>query len=117
MSLPGVVEPNEGLVYGAETLKAISQFRTPLAVVGASALDRAGVSEALLSAAQVYAAMIGSADQTIILADRSKFGNRSLQLITGWGPEITLLADSPPEPDLHDQIENQGGKIIVVEQE
>ena len=110
LSLPGIVEPKEGLVHGAETLKAISQFRTQIAVVGASALDHAGVSEALLSAAQVYAAMIGSADRTLVLADRSKFNKRSLQLITGWTPDITLLADTDPDPDLRDHIESQGGK-------
>jgi len=116
MSLPGVVEPKEGLVHGAETLKAISQFRTQIAVVGASALDEAGVSEALLSAAQVYAAMIESADQTFVLADRSKFGSRSLQLITGWNPNIMLLADTHLDTNLHDQIESQGGKIVIADE-
>ena len=116
MSLPGVVEPKERLVHGAETLKAISQFRAQIAVVGASALDQAGVSEALLSAAQVYAAMIGSADRTLVLADRSKFGKRSLQLITGWNPNTTLLADTHLDTSLHDHIESQGGKIVIADQ-
>ncbi|MEM9439898.1 MAG: DeoR/GlpR family DNA-binding transcription regulator [Pseudomonadota bacterium] len=115
MSLPGVVEPKERLVNGAETLKAISQFRTQVAVVGASALDQAGVSEALLSAAQVYAAMIASADRTLVLADQSKFGKRSLQLITGWGPDTTLLADTEPLSPLKDHIEGQGGKVVIAE--
>ena len=115
MSLPGVVEPQERLVHGAETLRAISQFRTQMAIVGASALDHAGVSEALLSAAQVYAAMIESADQTLVLADQSKFGNRSLQLITGWRPDVTLLADTYPGTDLRDQIESQGGKVMIAD--
>ena len=113
MSLPGVVEPKERLVHGAETLKAIAQFRVQIAVVGASAVDQTGVSEALLSAAQVYAAMIDSADKTIVLADRSKFGNRSLQLITRWTSEIILLADSYPEPSLCDHIDSQGGKVVI----
>lgn len=112
MSLPGVVEPQERLVHGAETLKAISQFRTQMAVVGASALDHAGVSEALLSAAQVYAAMIESADQTFILADQSKFSNRSLKLITGWTPKTTLITDTYPDTNLRDKIESQGGRVI-----
>ncbi|MEL6962636.1 MAG: DeoR/GlpR transcriptional regulator, partial [Pseudomonadota bacterium] len=115
MSLPGVVEPKERLVHGAETLKAISQFRTQVAVVGASALDQAGVSEALLSAAQVYAAMIASADRTLVLADQSKFGKRSLQLITSWGPDTTLLADIEPLAPLKDHIEGQGGKVAIAE--
>ncbi|MEM8949303.1 MAG: DeoR/GlpR family DNA-binding transcription regulator [Pseudomonadota bacterium] len=113
MSLPGMVEPQERLVHGADTLKTISQFRTQIAVVGASALDQAGVSEALLSAAQVYAAMIESADQTLVLADQSKFGNRSLQLITGWRSTTTLLTNTRPETSLLDYIESQGGKVVI----
>ncbi len=117
MSLPGVVEPKERLVHGGETLKAISQFRAQIAVVGASALDQAGVSEALLSAAQVYAAMIESADRTLVLADHSKFGKRSLQLITEWNPGVSLIADTHLDPNLHDHIESQGGKIAIADRE
>jgi DeoR/GlpR family transcriptional regulator of sugar metabolism len=36
MSLPGIVEPEEGVVSGGETLESIAKFRTKLAVVGAS---------------------------------------------------------------------------------
>ncbi|MGY9011241.1 MAG: DeoR/GlpR family DNA-binding transcription regulator, partial [Rhodobacterales bacterium] len=79
MALPGIVEPKEGMAYGGETLKYIAQFRTKLAVVGASGVDPNGVSEALLNIAPVYSAMIRNADETVVLADASKFGTRSLQ--------------------------------------
>lgn len=117
MSLAGIVEPKEGLVHGAETLRQIERFRTPVAVVGASALDERGVSEALLSAAEVYAAMIASADRTLVLADDSKFGKRSLQLITGWGPDITLVANQYPDDALREAITQSGTDIILPEAE
>ena len=112
MALPGIVEPKEGLVYGAETIKCIKQFRTPLAVVGASGLDECGVSEALLHAAQVYAAMIEAADETLVLADASKFGNRSLQQILHWRKNVCLISDTAPPSSLHEAI-RQGGADIV----
>ncbi|MCV2866351.1 DeoR/GlpR family DNA-binding transcription regulator [Albidovulum sediminicola] len=112
MSLPGIVEPKEGLVHGAETLKCIGQFRTPIAVVGASAIDEDGVSEALLHAAQVYSAMINHADETLIVADSSKLGNRSLQQIVEWNRNVTLITDAPPPPRLASAIRQRGGTVI-----
>ncbi|KAB2883313.1 MAG: DeoR/GlpR transcriptional regulator [Albidovulum sp.] len=112
MSLPGIVEPKEGLVHGAETLKCIRQFRTPIAVMGASAIDEYGVSEALLHAAQVYSAMASNADEVLIVADSSKFGNRSLQQIVGWDRNVTLITDAAPPQRIASAIRQRGGEVI-----
>ncbi len=113
MSLPGIVEPKEGLVYGAETIKCIKQFRTQVAVMGASGVDEHGVSEALLNSAQVYSAMIDAADRTMILADASKFNNRSLQQIIDWNENVSLIAEQAPPPSLRDAIRKSGAEIIT----
>lgn len=113
MSLPGIVEPREGLVYGSQTTECIKQFTPPIAVTGASGVDERGVSEALLHAAHVYTAMIDSAEQTLILADASKFGNRSLQQITGWTPNMTLISNERPPPQLWDAIRKAGAQIVA----
>lgn len=113
MSLPGIVEPKEGLVCGLETAQYIARYKVPFAIMGASAIDEEGVSEALLSAAQVYSAMIEHADSTIILADNSKFGARSLQSILKWGKNTVLITDTTPPPSLRNSIENKGGTICV----
>ena len=114
MSLPGIVEPKEGLVYGAETLKCIGQFRTQIAVMGASGVDENGVSEALLHAAQVYSAMIDSADETLILADSSKFGSRSLQRIIEWNKNVSLVSETAPHAPLLEAIRQHGSEVIAI---
>ena len=113
MALPGIVEPKEGLVYGAETIKCIKQFRTSLTVVGASGIDERGVSEALLHAAQVYAAMIEAADETLVLADSSKFESRSLQQILLWNQNVRLVSETPPSGILLDAIHQGSAKIVT----
>ncbi|MEQ8898747.1 MAG: DeoR/GlpR family DNA-binding transcription regulator [Roseovarius sp.] len=113
MSLPGIVEPREGLVYGSETIKCIKQFRTPIAITGASGVDEEGMSEALLHAGQVYSAMIEAADEALILADASKFGFRSLQRIIDWKPNLTLITDERPPPPLWDAIRQSQANIIA----
>lgn len=115
MALPGIVEPKEGLACGSETLGFIAQYRTPIALIGASAIDEEGSSEALLKAAQVYKAMIRSADRTLILADKSKFGRRSLQLVTGWGPRTGLVTDRAPGARLLAAIGDAGSPLHVAE--
>ncbi len=113
MALPGCVEPKEGLVHGPETLAAIRTYRPEMAVIGASGVCVAGVSEALLAAAQVYAAMIGHSAETLILADHSKFGKHALQVITGWQPLRTLVTDAMPDEALCSAIKDAGAKVVV----
>jgi DeoR/GlpR family transcriptional regulator of sugar metabolism len=112
MALPGIVEPKEGMAYGGETLKYIAQFRTKLAVVGASGVDPNGVSEALLNIAPVYSAMIRNADETVVLADASKFGTRSLQQTIGMQSNLCLITDRPPDPSIRDAIQRHGARLI-----
>ena len=115
MSLPGIVEPKEGLVCGTDTLRFIARYRTHFAVMGASAMDATGVSEALLPAAQVYKAMIENADQTLILADCSKFDLRALQIVAGWDPKITVVTDKMPINTLKIAMDKAGTTIHVID--
>lgn len=111
MCLPGIFDGSEGLVTGGETLAAIEKFRTPVAVMGASGIDESGISEAMLNAAEIYAAIIAASDKTYILADHSKFSHRALRLISRWNEGIHLVTNTRPAKDLAGVIEQQGGTI------
>lgn len=113
MSLPGIVDPKEGMVSGGETLDCIAKFRTPLTVVGASGVDSHGVSEALLNAAQVYSAMIDNADETLVLADNSKFGMRSLQQITTLRKNLCIITEKLPDALMVKAVEHSGAELLV----
>lgn len=113
MCLPGIFDGKEGLVTGPETLTAIRRYHAPIAFMGASAIDVGGVSEAMLGPAEVYRAMIESAQTTYILADQSKFDRRSLKYITGWTEDIHLVTDATPDTDLRDAIDAGGAEITL----
>lgn len=115
MALPGMVEPKEGLVHGTETLAAIRKYRPPLAVIGASGISPEGVSEALMSAAEVYSAIIGNSGETLILADASKYNHRALQVISPWVPHRTLVCDRPPEGALAAAMRDGGAQWVATE--
>ena len=78
-------------------------------------MDATGVSEALLPAAQVYKAMIENADQTLILADCSKFDLRALQIVAGWDPKITVVTDKMPINTLKIAMDKAGTTIHVID--
>ena len=113
MLLPGVLDAQEHVVTGPETLRAIEKFHAPTTIIGVSGLSCEGASEAMPSIGEVYTAMLASADCGIILADHSKFDKRALVLLSEWTPRLSLVTNRLPEPDLATAIESGGAKILL----
>lgn len=117
MLLPGAFEPQERMVCGPETIRALERYRAEVALIGASGLDPSGVSEAMLRAGEVYAAMLAHANRGGVLADHSKFGKRALVLLRGWSPALALITDQPPPATLAAAIREGGSDCVVAEAE
>ncbi|TAM33707.1 MAG: DeoR/GlpR transcriptional regulator [Burkholderiaceae bacterium] len=113
LCLPGIFHGKEGLVCGPEAIKAIERFHVPVAVLGASGVSREGISEALLSAGQVYQAIMANSDQVFILADSSKFNKRALTLLSSWKSNITLITERPPTDELQSAISESGASVAI----
>lgn len=113
MMLPGIFEPQEGLVCGPETVRAVARYRVPIAIIGASGVHEDGISEAMLRAGEVYAAMLDHADEGVVLADHSKFGKRALVHLRPWAAGITLITDRQPPPSLATAITDNDGAFAV----
>lgn len=113
--LPGFVEPTERQVHGAETIKAVSNYSSQLAVIGASGIDYEGVSEVMIRSAQVYKSMIHSAEHTWILADSTKFEKRALSKLMKWNPRSSLITDAYPDLAFKTQILDAGANILTTE--
>ena len=113
LMLPGIYHGREGLVHGPETLAMIERYHVQVAVIGASALNAEGVSEAMLSAGAIYAAMMACAERTLILADHGKFGKRALTLVGPWRENVTLVCDRAPDEELAAAIVARGAVIDV----
>lgn len=113
ISVPGLVDLQEGLVHGPETLRFIADYNVQATVIGASAIDEVGVSEALPSAADVYVAMINQAEQTLVVADQSKFGRTSLKRVLRWNSRTVLVTDSAPPSPIHQSLTTQHAELII----
>lgn len=116
MLLPGLLEPQEHIVYGPETQRAIERYSVRTAIIGVSGINAEGISEALLGAGEVYGAMLRRAERTAVLVDQSKFGKRALVLLAEWSPRMTVVTDvRPPEP-LATVLERGGTSVVISRQ-
>lgn len=113
MLLPGVLDAQEHMVTGTETLRAIEKFHAPIAIIGASGMNAEGVSEAMPSVGEIYMAMLANADRGVILADHSKFDKRALILLSEWNRKLSLITDRAPDGALSAAMGRGGSEIVL----
>lgn len=97
---PGSYHPVEGANHGSHTLEFLEKFWVDYAILGASGLDPEGPCDALIDAGAVYSKMISRAFQTIIAADKSKYGMKFPARFAGWKDVDMLVIDEQPRGDL-----------------
>ncbi|WP_225026931.1 DeoR/GlpR family DNA-binding transcription regulator [Xinfangfangia pollutisoli] len=114
--LPGSFEPQERMVCGPETIRAVERYRAPVVLIGASGVNRDGISEAMLGVGEVYSAMLASAGRSYVLADHSKFEKRALVLLTGWHSDLSLVTDREPGPELAAALRRNGAGLLLPEE-
>jgi len=111
--LPGLFDSQEHMTVGPDTLRAMDRYKVRTTIIGASGLNAEGVSEALLMAGEVYAAMVQKSEQAVVRADSDKFDKRALVLISDWNPSMTLITNAAPQGKLSAALERGGTKVIV----
>ena len=57
--------------------------------------------------------MISNARETVILADSSKFGTRSLQQITDLNANVSIFTDIKPQHQIVEVIERNKAKLFI----
>jgi DeoR/GlpR family transcriptional regulator of sugar metabolism len=113
LMLPGQYDGREDLIHGPDTIEALQRFRANKAFLGASGLTAEGPSDAGVGPGLTYGAMMRRAAETIILADRTKFGRPSLSVYGPWSPSVTVVTDMSPDGELLRALTRQAVKVIV----
>ena len=93
---PGDYHAGEGATFGTQTLRFLQNYTADWAVLGASALSPDGPSDALIEAADIYAAMLQQSARQVIVADHSKFDRIATACYANWSEIDTLVSDQAP---------------------
>jgi DeoR/GlpR family transcriptional regulator of sugar metabolism len=100
ISCPGHYDAHEGSLTGPDTIAFLGRFNANRAVIGASGLTPEGPNEVNSGAAAVKRAMLQRAEERMLLADHSKFGEPHLEVICPLGEINRLVCDRAPGREL-----------------
>lgn len=94
----GELRSDSGAALGASAVAFISTFRVDHAVISVGGIDEEGLMGYELSEAEFARMTLTRGERSIVLADHSKFGRRTLVRICGFAAFGELVVDRPPPP-------------------
>jgi len=109
----GYIYPRTGVALGPLARQTLASLHVGKAIMGV-----AGITEDLLYNANVLMVetereMMGSADEVIVVADRTKFGKPALARLGGWDMIDRVVSDDELEPKWQDLVRNAGAEMIL----
>ena len=113
LMLPGQYDSREGLIHGPDTIEALQRYRAGKAFLGASGLTSEGPSDAGAGPSLIYGTMMRRSNQTVVLADHTKFDRASLAVYGPWSEQLLLVTDREPGGELLSAIHQGGSQLIV----
>lgn len=111
-AIGGAWAPDNAETVGPMAMQQIASFQADRAIVGVAALDaEAGAMDADFDEAQVAQAMIGHANQVIILAHSEKFDRRAAFRVCRLADIDVLVCDKHPGGELARALEQAGVEV------
>jgi len=111
----GELRADDGAVFGDTASRFVEQFRARYAVLSIGAIDRDGLMDFYLQEAEFSRAVMARADQTIVVADHSKFGSHAPVKVCGFEAVDLLITDRAPPPELAERVAAAGTKLLVAD--
>jgi len=109
----GQVRPNSNTLHGSPGEALLQTVCVDLLLLGAHAIDAEGITESAMPIAEMKRRMMDAARRTVLLIDRSKFGQRSFVRIGALAGIHTVVTDAKPPRDLCDALREAGVELIV----
>lgn len=115
--LGGEIDAADEASFGIEVIEALGRFRFDIAFVGAAGISDAGeITDLTSAAAELRSRMLGAANRSYLVADRTKFGRLTPIRIPRPGSLTALIVDHEPPPKIAASLGAQGLEIIVARQ-
>jgi DeoR family transcriptional regulator, glycerol-3-phosphate regulon repressor len=110
---PGQLKRDDWGMFGSETINYLETFSLDVAIMSVDAIDSS--RGFLLRGAQeaaVARAAITHADQTIVVADHQKFGQKAPMLVCPPKSVDVVVTDKPLEPDMAQSFADWGVRAL-----
>ena len=92
----GQLYSGSALLVGPQTVENIDSYHARWAFLSAGGLDSDGTSNTNQLVVECERAMVRRADQSVVLADSSKWGRRDMVRASLWSEVAMLITDAPP---------------------
>jgi DeoR/GlpR family transcriptional regulator of sugar metabolism len=110
--LGGNVRKNSPDLTGPLTVDNLEKISLQLAIVGADALDRKGLSTSELFVASVTKAVMATAERTVLVADSSKFQRKAFVRFADWKRIDTVITDDRLSTEWRRWLKKAVGNIV-----
>ena len=113
--LGGFVSPRTGVCLGPYTNELLSRLHVTTTVLSAAGISKQGLFNAQLLLAETEQAMLRAAGKVIVVADSSKFGRKSLTLVSGLEAIDIVVSDSGLSDEWKQIILDAGPRLILAD--
>jgi DeoR/GlpR family transcriptional regulator of sugar metabolism len=113
--LGGFVSPRTGVCLGPYTNELLSRLHVTTTVLSAAGISKQGLFNAQLLLAETEQAMLRAAGKVIVVADSSKFGRKSLTLVSGLEAIDVVVSDSELSQEWQQTILDAGPRLILAD--
>lgn len=110
----GTARPNSNTLYGPACESLLRDIHVDLLFLGAHTVSAAGLTESAMEIAEIKRHMISTAKRVVLLADRSKFGQRSFARICGLDRINMLVTDATAEQCAELGLQECGVELLLV---
>lgn len=114
---PGSFMSREAAVIGPDAIEYLLRLNATTCVLGASALNEDGISEAVAGFAQIKRAMIAQSGRALFLMDHSKFGRSHVDRVAGPAVGRILCIDRHPDAATERAWIGGGGQVLLATEE
>lgn len=111
--LGGYVHTRTGVSLGPYANQMLSSINVQKAVLSIAGADRRGYYNSNLLLVETERAMMQCADQTIVVADSSKFGHSSLARLCRLSEVQTVVADDGLDECWQDELRKAGVQLLM----
>jgi len=113
--LGGYVSPRTGVCLGPYANELLGRLHVTTTVLSAAGIAEEGLFNAHLLLAETEQAMLRAAGRVIVVADGSKFGRRSLTLVSGLDAIDVVVSDTSLSEAWRKRIAAAGAELLLAD--